>query len=78
MDYELKKIIERIDGNFVCVFHGQSAEFNNLAEFEKSNFDKGYAIASISAKDNKIVLELKMQEIPVADANADWAKEHEK
>lgn len=25
MDYELEKAIERIDGNFVCVFHGQSA-----------------------------------------------------
>lgn len=78
MDYELEKIIERIDGNFVCVFHGQSAEFSNLEEFEKSNFGKGCTVASISARDNKIFVELKMREIPVADANADWAKEHEK
>lgn len=78
MDYELKKVIERINGNFACVFHGQSVEFNNLEEFEKSDFGKGCAVASISARDNKIVLKLKTQEIPVADANADWAKEHEK
>lgn len=76
MDYGLEKVIERIGGNFVCVFHGQFAEFSNLEEFEKSDFGKGYALASIRVKDNKIVLELKTQEIPVADA--DWAKEHEK
>lgn len=78
MDFGLENVIERIDGNFICVFHGQSAEFSNLEELKNSGFGKECTVASISARDNKIIVELKARDILIADSNADWAKEHEK
>lgn len=78
MSFELNTIIDEIEGSFVCVYDGESKIFSSKNEFEKSNIEKNCCVSSISTQDGMIVLGLKKLETPVADANSDWVKEHEK
>lgn len=79
MNRELAQIVEKISGNFICVFGEQSAEFSCADELEKSGFGKGKVATSISTQDGKVVITLAEWKAPAARlSNEDWEKEHEK
>jgi len=77
MSCELNGILEKITGNFVCVYEGESKMFSSKDEFEKSGMEKNCCVSSIGTRDGMIVLELKKLDAPIADTNSDWAKEYE-
>lgn len=37
MSFELNAILDRIKGNFICVYDGESKVFSSKDEFERSN-----------------------------------------
>lgn len=78
MSYELNGILEKIQGNFICVYEGESKVFSSKEEFEKSDMEKNCTVSSISTLDGTIVLELKKWVCNTPDVNNEWAKEHEK
>jgi len=78
MSCELNGLLEKITGNFVCVYEGESKIFSSKDEFEKSDMEKNCCVSSIGTRDGMIVLELKKLDTPIADANSDWVKEYEK
>lgn len=78
MNYELKMILEKIKGDFVCVYDAERKKFSSKEEFEKSEMEKNCTVASIGVQDGVIVLELKKWESPMPDMNGEWVKEHEK
>lgn len=78
MNYELKIILEKIKGIFICVYGVERKIFSSIDEFENSEFERNCNVSSISVQDGVIVLELKKLESPMPDMNGEWAKEHEK
>jgi len=78
MSCELNGLLEKITGNFVCVYEGESKIFASKDEFEKSDMEKNCRVSSIGTRDGMIVLELKKLDIPIADADSDWVKDYEK
>ena len=78
MSFELNAILDRIKGNFICVYDGESKVFSSKDEFERSNIEKNCYVSAISSLDGMVVLELKKWNSPIADTNSDWVKEYEK
>lgn len=78
MNYELKCILKKIKGAFICVYNGESNLFSSIEEFEKSNIEKNCMISSISAQEDIIILELKKVEYISPEADGKWAKEYER
>lgn len=78
MNCELKMVLEKLKGKFICVHGEKRKEFSSVVEFEKSDMEKGCIVSSISTQNGAIVLELKKWEYPHVDMDADWVKEHEK
>jgi len=78
MSFELSRIVDKIEGNFIYVCDGESKIFSSKNEFENSDIEKNCCISTISAQGGMIVLKLKKSETPIADVNDDWRKEHEK
>ena len=78
MSYELNSILDKIKGNFICIYDNESKSFSSKDEFEKSNIEKNCYVSAISSQDGKVMLELKKWNTPIADVNSDWVKEHEK
>lgn len=78
MNCELNSILNKIKGNFICVYENESVIYASKDEFEKSNIEKNCYVSAISTQDGMIVLELKKWNTPIADINGEWVKEHEK
>lgn len=78
MNCELNSILNKIKGNFICVYDNKSEIFFSKDEFEKSDIEKNCYVSAISTQDGTIVLELKKWNAPIADINGEWVKEHEK
>lgn len=78
MNYELKVILEKIKGDFICVYGAERKKYSSKEEFEKSEMEGNCTVSSINVQDGVIVLELKKWESPVTDLDCEWAKEHEK
>lgn len=78
MSYELNTILEKIQGNFICVYESKSKLFSSKEEFERSDMEKNCTVSSISTLDGTIVLELKKCVCNTPDINSEWAREHEK
>jgi len=78
MSCVLNELLEKIIGNFICVYEGESKTFSSKDEFEKSDMEKNCCVSSIGTRDGMIVLELKRLDPPIADMNSDWAKEYER
>lgn len=79
MNRELAQIVEKISGNFICVFGEQSAEFSCADELEKSGFGIGKVATSISTQDGKIVITLAEWKASAAKlSNEDWEKAYKK
>lgn len=78
MNCELNNILDKIKGNFICVYENKSEIFASKNDFEKSNIEKNCYVSAISTQDGMIVLELKKWNAPIADVNGDWVREHEK
>ena len=78
MNYDLNLILDKISGNFICVYEGNSMRFASKDEFEQSGMEKNCTVSSISTKDDGIVLELKKWESPKTDMNAEWVQEHKR
>lgn len=71
MSYELNAISEKIPGEFIYVYEGESNAFSFKEEFEKSGMEKNCTISAISAKGDAVVLELKKWEHNMSDMNCD-------
>ncbi len=78
MSCELDMILDKVKGKFICEYNGERKVFSSKEEFDKSEMEKNCRVSTISARNGMIVLELKKWDFPVADANSDWVKEHEK
>ncbi len=78
MNYELNTILEKIKGNFTCVYEDECRAFSSKEEFAQSDMEKNCTVSSISVNDGTLVLELKKWESPKTDMDGDWVKEHEK
>jgi len=78
MSWALNELLEKVIGNFICVYEGESKAFSSKDEFEKSDIEKNCSVLSIGTWDGMIILELKRLNPPVADTDSDWAKEYER
>lgn len=78
MNYELKMILEKIKGDFICVYGAERKKFSSKKEFEKSKAEGNCTVSSINVQDGVIALKLKKWESPMPDLDGEWAKEHEK
>ena len=78
MNYELNIILNKIKGDFICVYGDERKTFSSKEDFDKSTMEKNSTVSSISVQDGVIILELKKWETPKTDLNGEWAIEHEK
>ncbi len=69
--------MEKIKGNFICVYEGESKAFSSKDEFERSDKEKNGCVPSIAVRDGIIFIELKKWISPITDMNSEWIKEHE-
>lgn len=78
MKYEMSQILEKIDAALVCTYADRTQEYDSAEAFRKSGFAEDCVIKTIRAKGDKILLELVPWEMPKADTQGEWAKEHER
>jgi hypothetical protein len=75
LGYVLARILEKLEGSFVCVLGDRTGEFESGEAFKNSDFGKKCELTSIRVKDGKIVLELEKLP-PVNDLGAPWVQEY--
>ena len=78
MNYDLKMILVKIKGDFICVYGEERTKFSSNEEFDKREMEGNCSVSSITVQDGVIVLELQKWEYPMTDLDSEWAKEHEK
>jgi hypothetical protein len=78
MNYEPNIILNKIKGDFICVYGDERKTFSSKEDFDKSTMEKNCTVSSISVQDGVIILELKKWESPKTDLDDERAKEHEK
>jgi hypothetical protein len=71
----LSSVLKMIEGSFVCVLGDRTEEFESVAAFMKSDFEKRCDLSSIRYENGKVVLKLKKLP-PANDLDSPWAQEY--
>ena len=75
MHYETKSILDKIKGSIILATEEGEQEYVNIDAIPENLLDAEMIVSAIEARDSKIVLYLKKNEIVKNDLNADWVKE---
>ena len=75
MHYETKSILDKIKGSIILATEEGEQEYVNIDAIPESLLDAEMIVSAIEARDSKIVLYLKKNEIVKNDLNSDWVKE---
>lgn len=75
MHYETKSILDKIKGSIILATEEGEQEFTNIDAIPENLLDAEMIVSAIEARDSKIVLYLKKNEIVKNDLNVDWVKE---
>ncbi len=75
MHYETKSILDKIKGSIILATEEGEQEYVNIDAIPENLLDAEMIVSAIEARDSKIVLYLKKNEIVKNDLNSDWGKE---
>lgn len=75
MHYETKSILDKIKGSIILATEEGEQEYVNIDAIPENLLDAEMTVSAIEARDSKIVLYLKKNEIVKNDLNSDWVKE---
>ena len=75
MHYETKSILDKIKGSIILATEEGEQEYVNIDAIPENLLDAEMIVSAIEARDSKIVLYLKKNEIKKNDLNSDWVKE---
>ena len=75
MHYETKSILDKIKGSIILATEEGEQEYVNIDAIPENLLDAEMIVSAIEARDSKIVLYLKKNEIVRNDLNSDWVKE---
>ena len=75
MHYETKSILDKIKGSIILATEEGEQEYVNIDAIPENLLDAEMIVSDIEARDSKIVLYLKKNEIVKNDLNSDWVKE---
>lgn len=75
MHYETKSILDKIKGSIILATEEGEQEFTNIDAIPENLLDAEMIVSAIEARDSKIVLYFKKNEIVKNDLNSDWVKE---
>ena len=75
MHYETKSILDKIKGSIILATEEGEQEYVNIDAIPENLLDAEMIVSAIEARDSKIVLYLKKNEIDKNDLNSDWVKE---
>ena len=75
MHYETKSILDKITGSIILATEEGEQEYVNIDAIPENLLDAEMIVSAIEARDSKIVLYLKKNEIVKNDLNSDWVKE---
>ena len=75
MHYETKSILDKIKGSLILATEEGEQEYVNIDAIPENLLDAEMIVSAIEARDSKIVLYLKKNEIVKNDLNSDWVKE---
>lgn len=75
MHYETKSIVDKIKGSIILATEEGEQEYVNIDAIPENLLDAEMIVSAIEARDSKIVLYLKKNEIVKNDLNSDWVKE---
>ena len=75
MHYETKSILDKINGSIILATEEGEQEYVNIDAIPENLLDAEMIVSAIEARDSKIVLYLKKNEIVKNDLNSDWVKE---
>ena len=75
MHYETKSILDKIKGSIILATEEGEQEYVNIDAIPENQLDAEMIVSAIEARDSKIVLYLKKNEIVKNDLNSDWVKE---
>lgn len=75
MHYETKSILDKIKGSIILATEEGEQEYVNIDAIPENLLDAEMIVSAIGARDSKIVLYLKKNEIVKNDLNSDWVKE---
>ena len=75
MHYETKSILDKIKGSIILATEEGEQEYVNIDAIPENLLDAEMIVSAIEARDSKIVLYLKKNEIVKNDLNSDWEKE---
>ena len=74
MHYETKSILDKIKGSIILATEEGEQEYVNIDAIPENLLDAEMIVSAIEARDSKIVLYLKKNEIVRNDLNSDWVK----
>ena len=75
MHYETKSILDKIKGSIILATEEGEQEYVNIDAIPENLLDAEMIVSAIEARDSKIVLYLKKNEIVKNELNSDWVKE---
>lgn len=75
MHYETKSILDKIKGSIILATEEGEQEYVNIDAIPENLLDAEMIVSAIEARDSKIVLYLKKNEIVKNALNSDWVKE---
>ena len=75
MHYETKSLLDKIKGSIILATEEGEQEYVNIDAIPENLLDAEMIVSAIEARDSKIVLYLKKNEIVKNDLNSDWVKE---
>lgn len=75
MHYETKSILDKIKGSIILATEEGEQEYVNIDAIPENLLDAEMIVSAIEARDSKIFLYLKKNEIVKNDLNSDWVKE---
>ena len=75
MHYDTKSILDKIKGSIILATEEGEQEYVNIDAIPENLLDAEMIVSAIEARDSKIVLYLKKNEIVKNDLNSDWVKE---
>ena len=75
MHYETKSILDKIKGSIILETEEGEQEYVNIDAIPENLLDAEMIVSAIEARDSKIVLYFKKNEIVKNDLNSDWVKE---
>lgn len=75
MHYETKSVLDKIKGSIILATEEGEQEYVNIDAIPENLLDAEMIVSAIEARDSKIVLYLKKNEIVKNDLNSDWVKE---